>query len=79
MHGALRFDRAGARVTVVGLVNWFFTPFSLLWVVLAVRMGDAIWTNMFLVLVVVLGVMYWVQRKRFREVAAVAAAAWSET
>jgi hypothetical protein len=76
MHGVLYFDRANAKVTVIGLVNWFFVPLSLLWIWWAIRMGDAIWTNLFLALVLV--AMYRPQRKQFREVAARAAAAWSE-
>jgi hypothetical protein len=74
MRGNLRFQRRGARVEVIGLVNWFTVAFL-------AAAGYSVFlfrSPIFLVLtLVVLLLLYAIQFRRFSQVAREAATEWS--
>jgi hypothetical protein len=76
MHGNLTFERMGARVEVVGLLNWFvlaFVGFTLFFVL------DFHEPIFLLFLVGLLALIYAIQFSRFARVARVAVAEWSRS
>ena len=76
MHGRLTFERMGARVEVVGLLNWFVLAFVGFAVFLIVDLDDPIFL---LFLVGLLALIYAIQFSRFARVARVAVAEWSRS
>lgn len=75
MHGLLSFDGDTGRIRVVGLANWLPSVFLAL-VVVGIPMQDSFPFVAFLIGTLLL--IYAIQFKRFREVATLAAACWSE-
>ena len=76
MHGLLVFDRTTSRVRVLGLANWFMLGFAGFIIYVAYSLGVP-GIPIIVFLVVLLGAIYVIQARRFREVANVAAAYWS--
>ncbi len=75
MHGLLAFDRTNSRVRVLGLANWFVLAFTTFFVYVAYSLGTP-WIPVFLV--ALLGAIYVIQARRFREVGVMAASQWSQ-
>jgi hypothetical protein len=74
MRGNLRFQRRGARVEVIGLLNWFVLVFVVVAGFSVIVLRDPV----FLLLTVgVVALIYAIQFRRFRQVARTAAAEWS--
>jgi len=74
MHGLLRFDRSGARLEVIGFLNWFVLVFVLAGIMAAFSFQAPV----FLVFLVgVLALIYMIQAKRFRQVATYALQEWN--
>ena len=76
MHGNITFERTGARVEVVGLLNWFVLAFVGVTLYLALDMREPIFL---LFLVGLLTLIYAIQFGRFARVARVAVAEWSRS
>jgi hypothetical protein len=75
MHGMLYFDSDTGQVFVKGHANWFILCFVLMASMVASKMQEPVIALG--VLVLVLGVCYWIQYRRYSKVAAYAAQAWS--
>ncbi len=79
MHGRLEFDRRRSTVTVVGVANWFALLFGAV-CVLFLLSGPGprqIPALVFVIGVALLGGIFALQRRRFREAAEAAANLWS--
>lgn len=73
MHGNLMFEPSHARLRVTGLTNWFTVAFLVFGIASSVMFES----SLFLVFLVVLyGIIYFIQARRFRGIARDAANEW---
>jgi hypothetical protein len=72
MHGLLSWHPESGKVTIVGRVNWFIVAFTVIWFSMVRHIFDFI----FIFFVLLVGLLYFIQAKRFEKVGKIACEKW---
>lgn len=72
MHGLLRWDSDSGKVSVVGYANWFMLGFTLLWF----SMMTPRFSFFMVFFILAVGLLYFIQAKRFDKVGKIACEKW---